>query len=94
VQSSLYWFTDTIGTSFRPYHDYVAHPSPRPAMGALPTAVAAFPADIAVPPREYAERTYNVVHYTRFDRGGHFAPHEEPDLLAGDIHDFAATLPV
>lgn len=91
VQASLYWFTNTIGTSFRPYFDYLAHPTPRPSMGDLPTAVAAFPYDISVPPREYAERTYNVVHYTRFDRGGHFAPHEEPDLLAQDIHEFAAT---
>ena len=47
---------------------------------------------ISTPPREYAKRTYNVVQYTRFDRGGHFAPHEEPDLLAADIHAFAKTL--
>jgi pimeloyl-ACP methyl ester carboxylesterase len=92
VHASLYWFTNTIGTSFRPYFDHLAHPTPRPAMGAVPTAIAAFPHDISVPPREYAERTYNVVRYSRFDRGGHFAPHEEPDLLARDIHEFAAAL--
>jgi pimeloyl-ACP methyl ester carboxylesterase len=92
LQASLYWFTGTIGTSFRPYYDFSAYPTPRPDMSALPTAVAAFPADIAVPPREYAARTYNVVQYTRFDRGGHFAPHEEPELLARDIHTFAASL--
>ena len=92
VQASLYWFTNTIGTSFRPYFDYRAHPWPQPAMGDLATAVAAFRYNIAVPPREYAERTYNVVRYTHFDHGGHFAPHEEPDLLARDIHDFATTL--
>jgi hypothetical protein len=39
-------------------------------MGAVPTAIAAFLHDLAVPPREYAERTYNVVRYTRFERGG------------------------
>lgn len=92
VQASLYWFTNTIGTSFRPYFDYVAHPIPRPTMGDLPTAVAAFPYDISVPPREYAERTYHVVRYTRFEHGGHFAPHEEPDLLARDIDEFANQL--
>jgi pimeloyl-ACP methyl ester carboxylesterase len=92
VQASLYWFANTIGTSFRPYFDHVAHPTPQPSMGDLPTAVAAFPHDISVPPREYAERTYNVVRYTRFDRGGHFAPHEEPELLAQDIHEFATEL--
>jgi pimeloyl-ACP methyl ester carboxylesterase len=62
------------------------------AMGDVPTAIAAFPHDISTPPREYAERTYNVVRYTRFDRGGHFAPYEEPDLLAADIYAFAKTL--
>ncbi|MFC5184888.1 epoxide hydrolase family protein [Actinomadura harenae] len=92
VQASLYWFTNTIGTSFRPYFDHLAHPLPRPVMGDVPTAVAAFPYDIAVPPREYAERTYRVVRYTRFDRGGHFAPHEEPESLARDLHEFATTL--
>jgi pimeloyl-ACP methyl ester carboxylesterase len=92
VQASLYWFTNTIGTSFRPYFDYLAYPTAPPSMGDLPTAVAAFPYDISVPPREYAERTYNVVRYTGFDRGGHFAPHEEPELLARDIHEFATAV--
>ena len=94
VQASLYWFTNTIGTSFRPYYDYRAHRKPGSIvpMGNVPTAIAAFPHDISTPPREYAERTYNVVQYTRFDRGGHFAPHEELDLLAADIHAFAKTL--
>ncbi|WP_371403313.1 epoxide hydrolase [Kribbella sp. NBC_00662] len=92
LQASLYWFTNTIGTSFRPYFDYLAHPTPRPTMGDLPTAVAAFPYDISVPPREYAERTYHVVRYTRFNHGGHFAPHEQPDALAQDLHDFAISL--
>jgi pimeloyl-ACP methyl ester carboxylesterase len=94
VQASLYWFTNTIGTSFRPYYDYLAHPvtGPRAPMGQVPAAIAVFPHDISCPPREYAERTYSVVRYTRFDRGGHFAPHEEPVLLAGDIAEFAAQI--
>lgn len=92
TQASLYWFTNTIGTSFRPYHDYLAHPLPRADTTAVKTAIAAFPRDLAVPPREYAERTYDVVRYTRFERGGHFAPHEEPQLLAVDLHVFATSL--
>ncbi len=94
VQASLYWFTNTIGTSFRPYYDYFAHPAtgPRVPVGQVPAAIAVFPHDISCPPREYAERTYSVVRYTRFDRGGHFAPHEEPVLLARDIAEFAAQI--
>jgi pimeloyl-ACP methyl ester carboxylesterase len=47
---------------------------------------------LASPPRSWAERTYRVTRFTRMPRGGHFAPHEEPELLAADITAFAATL--
>jgi len=90
TQASLYWFTNTIGTSLRPYYEYgrgVERALPRVP---VPTAVALFPADIGQPPRSWAERTYDVVRYTRMPAGGHFAPVEEPDLLAQDIAAFAA----
>jgi len=58
----------------------------------VPTAVALFPADLSQPPRSWAERTYNVVRYRRMPRGGHFAPVEEPALLAEDIAEFVASL--
>ena len=90
TQASLYWFTNTIGTSLRPYYEYgrgVDRALPRVP---VPTAVALFPADIAQPPRSWAERTYDVVRYTRMPAGGHFAPIEEPELLARDIAEFAA----
>lgn len=59
----------------------------------VPTAVTLFPHDLASPPRSWIERTYNLVRYTRMPRGGHFAPHEEPALLADDIAAFAGALP-
>lgn len=40
------------------------------------------------PPRSWAERTYNITRYTSMPRGGHFAAHEEPELLADDITEF------
>jgi pimeloyl-ACP methyl ester carboxylesterase len=54
----------------------------------VPTAVAVFPKDLAQPPRSWAERTYQVTRYTEMPRGGHFAPHEAPDLLAADLTRF------
>jgi pimeloyl-ACP methyl ester carboxylesterase len=55
----------------------------------VPTAVALFPADIGgAQPRSWVERAYNVVRYTRMPRGGHFAAHEEPELLADDLTAF------
>ena len=45
-----------------------------------------FPQDVAL--RRIAEQTYNIVHWSEFSRGGHFAAMEAPDLLVGDIRDF------
>jgi pimeloyl-ACP methyl ester carboxylesterase len=92
TQASLYWFTNTIGTSFRPYYEYGRGVSRALDRVTVPTAVALFPADLAQPPRSWAERTYNVVRYTEMPRGGHFAAIEEPELLAADITEFARTL--
>jgi pimeloyl-ACP methyl ester carboxylesterase len=92
TQASLYWFTGTISTSFRPYYEYAHGLTRRVERVDVPTAVAVFPADLAHPPRSWAERTYNVTRYTRMPRGGHFAAHEEPDLLAADITEFLRPL--
>jgi pimeloyl-ACP methyl ester carboxylesterase len=39
-------------------------------------------------PRAYAAAMFNLQRYTRFDRGGHFAALEEPDLLVEDVRAF------
>ena len=92
TQASLYWFTNSISTSFRPYWEFAAGFSPPVGRVTAPTAVAVFPHDLMKPPRSWAERTYNVVRYTVFPAGGHFAPHEEPELLATDIREFVLPL--
>ena len=88
TQASLYWFTNSISTSFRPYWEYASGLTTRVEHVHVPTAVAVFPHDLSRPPREWAERSYRVTRYTRMPRGGHFAPHEEPGLLADDIRAF------
>lgn len=90
--ASVYWFTNSIGTSFRPYYEFAAGFTTRVDRVEVPTAVAVFPHDLATPPRSWAERTYNVTRYTLMPRGGHFAPHEEPALLGDDIRAFLRTL--
>lgn len=92
TQASLYWFTNSIGTSLRPYWEQGRDEVPTPRRVEVPTAVALFPADLAHPPRSWAERTYTVTRYTQMPRGGHFAPHEEPALLAADITEFLRPL--
>ncbi len=59
----------------------------------VPTAVANFARQLVPegdPPREWAERLYDVRRWTPMERGGHFAPVEEPELLARDIAAFFA----
>lgn len=89
---SLYWLTNTIGPSFRPYNDQYARGSARASKIMVPTALAVFPRDLTQPPRSWAERSFNITRYTRMPRGGHFAGHEEPELLARDIASFFSGL--
>jgi pimeloyl-ACP methyl ester carboxylesterase len=87
--ASLYWFTNTISTSFRPYYERGHGLAPKLDRVQVPTAVALFPADLGVPvPRRWVERRYHLVRYTPMPRGGHFPAYEEPELLAGDVTAF------
>ncbi len=54
----------------------------------VPCGVAVFPRDIPIPPRSWAERTSEIVHWSEMPRGGHFAPFEEPELYAEDLRAF------
>jgi pimeloyl-ACP methyl ester carboxylesterase len=90
----IYWATESIGTSFLPYYDYAnagaltwIQEGVKNWMGSskVPAAFAIFPKDISQPPREWAQRFFNVQRWTEMPRGGHFAAHEEPNKLAEDI---------
>jgi epoxide hydrolase len=49
------------------------------------------PARLRALRRRYAERANNIVHWSDFETGGHFAALETPDLLVADIHEFFAS---
>lgn len=94
TQIMIYWATQSIGTSFLPYFDFAnagamtwIKEGIRGWTGSskVPAAFALFPRDISQPPREWAERFFNVQRWTTMPRGGHFAALEEPELLAEDI---------
>jgi pimeloyl-ACP methyl ester carboxylesterase len=55
---------------------------------ATPAGFALFPKDISSPPREWAERFFDVQRWTEMSRGGHFAALEEPQLLAEELRAF------
>jgi microsomal epoxide hydrolase len=63
-----------------------------PARGRVnvPTGFASFPKEMPVlnPPRSLLAQAFNLVHYTRMPRGGHFACLEQPQLLVEDVRLF------
>ncbi|MEY9928260.1 pimeloyl-ACP methyl ester carboxylesterase [Catenulispora sp. GP43] len=86
----LYWLTATAGSSARIYYERAHAPywgsAPEPSR--TPTGLACFPAENFIVLRHIAERSNNLVRWTEFDRGGHFAAMEAPELLVGDIRAF------
>jgi epoxide hydrolase len=84
----LYWLTGTAGSSARYYKEGTETWGEPEPPSPVPTAVAVFPRDIAIPIRRLAETNHNIVRWTEFDRGGHFAAMEEPDLIIGDLRAF------
>ncbi|MEV0460332.1 epoxide hydrolase family protein [Catellatospora methionotrophica] len=86
---SLYWLTATAASAGRLHHDT---PRGGPLTCRVPLGVAVFAHDITQSVRPLAERLYDVRHWSEFDRGGHFAAMEAPDLLAGDVREFFQTL--
>ncbi|PWU54930.1 hypothetical protein DLJ47_11115 [Micromonospora sp. S4605] len=52
----------------------------------MPTGIAVFPPDPVL--RRLAEREHRLVHWAEYDRGGHFAALEVPDVLVTDIRTF------
>ncbi|WP_280668421.1 MULTISPECIES: epoxide hydrolase family protein [unclassified Kitasatospora] len=90
----LYWLTRTAGSSARLYYerahaDYWGTP---PEPSTAPTALAHFPHENFVLLRHLAEQTNNIVQWTEYDQGGHFAAMEQPALLVSDIRTFFHSL--
>ena len=86
---TLYWLTETIGSSMRMYHANAAIPAAQLARRVeVPSGFALFPGDISHPPWSWLERVANVVRVAEPPRGGHFAPFEEPELYARELRDF------
>ena len=95
---TIFWATQTIAPSMRDYYDNRRaglYTLGRGDFVDVPTAIAVFANHFVpegAPPREWAERLYNVRQWTPMPRGGHFAAAEEPELLARDIAAFFAEL--
>ena len=89
----IYWFTGTAASSMRLYYENMHDPNawaPKANSG-VPTAVAVFKFD-EVPIRKFGEQGNTIVRWTEFDKGGHYAVLEVPELWLGDVREFFASL--
>lgn len=92
TEVSVTWFANAAAGMSRSYLDN-ARAEAEPQINAAPTGVAVFKDDFQTI-KVFAERdNSNVVHWSRFEQGGHYAALEVPELLAGDIRAFFAGLP-
>lgn len=96
---SIYWLTATAGSSAQLYYESshldadFARTWTGPWPLTMPVGVASFPKDAVRAVRRFAEPIFpTLTHWTEFDRGGHFAALEQPELLVKDIRTFARTL--
>jgi epoxide hydrolase len=83
---TLYWLTGTGASSAHLYYEVRAASATPVEPSNVPTGLAIFPTDPAI--RRVVEREHNIVHWSEFDRGGHFAAMEAPELLVDDVRAF------
>jgi pimeloyl-ACP methyl ester carboxylesterase len=84
---SIYWLTNTAASAARFYYEN-KHAALPTGPTTVPIGLASFAYDFR-PIRKFAERDHtNIVSWSEFDRGSHWATHDAPDLLIGDIRQF------
>lgn len=88
---TLTWLTGTVASNLRLYYEnrHAAAPS-EPTR--VPLGLAQFSDDF-ISMRRFAERDHhNIVSWNVYDRPGHYAAHQSPELLIDDIRGFFAGL--
>jgi pimeloyl-ACP methyl ester carboxylesterase len=82
---TITWLTNTALSGARLYwENKLAYFSVKGV--SIPVAVSAFPDEIDLCPRSWAERAYpNLVYYNKLHKGGHFAAWEQPKLFSEDL---------
>jgi hypothetical protein len=89
TEVSVAWFANASAGMSRAYRDnMLAEAEPR--VSDARTGVAVFKDDFQTI-KVFAERdNSNIVQWSRFERGGHYAALEVPELVVGDIRTFFA----
>ncbi|KAJ7027772.1 Alpha/Beta hydrolase protein [Mycena alexandri] len=87
---SLYWFSRAgPAASLRIYYEVTAEKGILPSVygphPTIPLGFSCFTGELVNLPLNWVRRTGNVVFETEHEMGGHFAAHEVPELLVGDL---------
>jgi len=94
--ASIYWLTNSIGSSFRIYAEHFSKPWSRLHSGGkvipVPTAFTVAPRELAMAPRAVVAEFANLQRWTVLERGGHFVPAEAPEELIGEYRAFFGIL--
>lgn len=91
TEATIYWVTESIGSSFRPYYEGADTPDPIPPVE-VPAAV-----HIQRHEHDYPETLARSFYrdlrvFDRLDEGGHFAIGEVPEAMAERVRAFAGEL--
>lgn len=90
--ASLYWFNTSFASAIRIYAEQFTKPPvlthSRQTTIEVPTGFGIFPGDLLFTPKSVAQRHTNLHRWTVFERGGHFAPAEQPALVAQELRAF------
>jgi pimeloyl-ACP methyl ester carboxylesterase len=86
----MYWLTGTADSSARLYYENTHSGIWSTDPVTVPTGVAVFAEDYAI--RRYGERGHNIVRWSEFEVGGHFAAMEVPELFTADVRAFFGSL--
>jgi pimeloyl-ACP methyl ester carboxylesterase len=86
----VYWLTATGASAARSYWEsgraQALAAGKAPPEVTIPVGFTAFPGEIFVAPRSWAEKAYpSLTYFNEVDRGGHFAAWEEPELFSAEV---------
>jgi pimeloyl-ACP methyl ester carboxylesterase len=87
---SIYWFTDTGGSSARFYYEGARNRLDWLTPSTVPQGWAVFNTDPIM--RRLMNPEGKIVHFSEFEEGGHFPAMEAPALLIGDVRAFFGKL--
>ena len=88
---SIHWLTGTVASAMRIYREDALHPVPAEPT-TVPLGAAQFAHDYQPFRRLVPARHRQVVAWNVYDRPGHFAAHQSPELLIADLTEFVTGL--